>query len=151
MNNIKIHILHTGTVITSPYLPFGGDCGIIKASGITTPKRDRIEMPVSVYLIEHPKGLVLIDTGWNRDMSPNGVYDRKAQIKSLGSVILYHINQGIIENGMAVDEQLEKTGIKTSDIDYVILTHLDCDHASGLSLVKDAKNILVSNVSYIYL
>lgn len=91
MNNIKIHILHTGTVITSPYLPFGGDCGIIKASGITTPKRDRIEMPVSVYLIEHPKGLVLIDTGWNRDMSPNGVYDRKAQIKSLGSVILYHI------------------------------------------------------------
>ena len=142
---IKIHVLHTGEVRVSPYLPFGGDnCNLLKASGMTTPKKDWIWLPVSVYLIEHPKGLILVDTGWHRDMSPEGVYDRAAQIKSLGSRVLYNVNQGQILLGMAVDEQLEGMGIKTADIDYVLLTHLDCDHANGLRAVKDAKHILVA-------
>ena len=142
---IKIHVLHTGEVRVSPYLPFGGDnCNLLKASGMTTPKKDWIWLPVSVYLIEHPKGLILVDTGWHRDMSPEGVYDKAAQIKSLGSRLLYNVNQGQIPLGKAVDEQLEGMGIKPADIDYVLLTHLDCDHANGLRAVKDAKHILVA-------
>lgn len=77
---IKIHVFHTGEVRVSPYLPFGGDhCNLLKASGITTPKDDWIWLPVSVYLIQHPKGLILVDTGWHRDMSP----DKKKQRQSL--------------------------------------------------------------------
>jgi len=35
---MKIHVLHTGEVRVSPYLPFGGDnCNLLKASGMTTP------------------------------------------------------------------------------------------------------------------
>ena len=142
---MKIHVLHTGEVRVSPYLPFGGDnCNLLKASGMTTPKEDWIWLPVSVYLIEHPKGLILVDTGWHRDMSPEGVYDKAAQIKSLGSRVLYNVNQGQIPLGEAVDEQLEAMGIKPADLDYVLLTHLDCDHANGLRAVKDAKHIIVA-------
>ena len=142
---MKIHVLHTGEVRVSPYLPFGGDnCNLLKASGMTTPKEEWIWLPVSVYLIEHPKGLILVDTGWHRDMSPEGVYDKKAQIKSLGSRVLYNVNQGQIPLGEAVDEQLATMGIKPCDLDYVLLTHLDCDHANGLRAVKDAKHILVA-------
>ena len=142
---MKVHVLHTGEVRVSPYLPFGGDnCSLLKASGMTTPKEDWIWLPVSVYLIEHPKGLILVDTGWHRDMSPEGVYDKAAQIKSLGSRVLYNVNQGQIPLGEAVDEQLEAMGIKPADLDYVLLTHLDCDHANGLRAVKDAKHIIVA-------
>ena len=142
---MKIHVMHTGEVRVSPYLPFGGDnCNLLKASGMTTPKKDWIWLPVSVYLIEHPKGLILVDTGWHRDMSPEGVYDKAAQIKSLGSRVLYNVNQGQIPLGEAVDEQLEAMGIKPADLDYVLLTHLDCDHANGLRAVKDAKHIIVA-------
>ncbi len=142
---MKIHVLHTGEVRVSPYLPFGGDnCNLLKASGMTTPKEDWIWLPVSVYLIEHPKGLILVDTGWHRDMSPEGVYDKAAQIKSLGSRVLYNVNQGKIPLGEAVDEQLTTMGIKPADLDYVLLTHLDCDHANGLRAVKDAKHIIVA-------
>ena len=102
MDKIKIHVLRTGEVRVSPYLPFGGDnCSIIKASGLTTPKKDWIWLPVFSYLIEHPKGLILFDTGWHRDMSPDGVYDKRAQVRSLGSWLLYHINQGRIAKGEA--------------------------------------------------
>ena len=63
-------MLHTGEVRVSPYLPFGGDhCNLLKASGMTTPRKDWIWLPVSCYLIEHPKGRILVDTGWHRDMS----------------------------------------------------------------------------------
>lgn len=142
---MKVNVLHTGEVRVSPYLPFGGDnCNLLKASGMTTPKEDWIWLPVSVYLIEHPKGLILVDTGWHRDMSPEGVYDKAAQIKSLGSRVLYNVNQGQIPLGEAVDEQLATMGIKPADLDYVLLTHLDCDHANGLRAVKNAKHIIVA-------
>jgi len=142
---IKVHVLHTGEVRVSPYLSFGGDnCNLLKASGMTTPKEEWIWLPVSVYLIEHPKGLILVDTGWHRDMSPEGVYDKAAQIKSLGSRVLYNVNQGQIPLGEAVDEQLMSMGIKPAELDYVLLTHLDCDHANGLRAVKDAKHIIVA-------
>ena len=77
-------------------------------------------------------------------MSPNGAFDRQAQIRSLGSLPLYMTNQGRIEKGAAVNEQLAAIGIAPSELDMVLLSHLDCDHANGLKLVADAKRILVS-------
>ena len=142
---MRIHVIHTGEVHVSPYLPFGGDhCSTIKASGITTPRSKWLWLPVSAYLIEHPKGRILVDTGWHREMSPDGVYDKKAQIKSLGSWRLYVVNQGRIAKGLTIDEQLSAMGLKPSDIDYVILSHLDCDHANGLTQVREAKHILIA-------
>ena len=150
MDRIKVHVLRTGEVRVSPNLPFGGDdCSIIKASGITTPKDKWIWLPVFSFLIEHPAGLFLFDTGWHREMSPQGTFDKRAQIKSLGSWFLYQINQVRLAAGEAIDEQLNKMGFKTSDLDYVLISHLDCDHANGLRQVADARNILVSKAEMI--
>lgn len=122
----------------------GDHSNAIKASGVFKKKEDRLWLPVSAYLIEHPEGKFLVDTGWARDMSPKGEYDKKAQIQSLGSVLLYEVNQGRIGLGECIDEQLSKMGIKDSNLDAVLITHLDCDHANGLKQVKGAKKFLVS-------
>ena len=144
MSNIKIHILHTGDVRVSPYLPFGGNCNVLKAMGVTTPRDQWLWLPVFCYLIEHPQGRILVDTGWSRSMSPNGVFDRWAQIRSLGCLPLYLCNQGVLPMGQSISEQLQAMGLKDSDLDYVLLTHLDCDHANGLDEVQHAKHILCS-------
>lgn len=145
MSNIKIHIFHTGEVCVAPDLPFGGDhSNAIKASGVFGKKEDRLWLPVSAYLIEHPKGRFLVDTGWAREMSPEGIFDKKAQIRSLGSRMLYEVNQGRIGLGQCIDEQLLEMGIKDTDLDAVLITHLDCDHANGLKQVKGARKFLVS-------
>ena len=142
---MKIHVMYTGQVCVSPNLPFGGEgCSPVKASGIFEPKSSRLWLPVSCYLIEHPKGLVLVDTGWARSMSPNGVLDKQAQVKSLGSRLLYVINQGVLPAGQAIDEQLAAMGIAPSDLTCVLLTHLDCDHANGIAQVRGAQRILAA-------
>lgn len=145
MGNIKIHVFHTGSVCVAPDLPFGGDnCNVLKASGLFCSQDKRLWLPVSAYLIEHPKGKFLVDTGWSREMSPKGEYDKKAQIKSLGSWLLYKVNQGKIGLGQCIDEQLRKIGVEVSEIEAVLLTHLDCDHANGLRQVRAAKKFMVS-------
>ena len=145
MSEIKIHVFHTGKVCVSPELPFGGEgCSIFKASGVFAKKDKRLWLPVSAYLIEIDNKLVLFDCGWHRDMSPEGAQDTQAQIASLGCRLLYNINQGHVPQGQTIDEQLSTLGISPKDLDIVLLSHLDCDHANGLKLVKDAKKILVS-------
>lgn len=144
METIKIHVLHCGRVHTSPYLPFDtGNAGMLKVAGIGVPRREWVWMPVSAYYIEHPKARILVDTGWSRRISPEGILDKKAQITELGH-LLYKMNQGFLPPGEAVDEQLNSLGVQTSDLDYVVLTHLDCDHVCGVHQVADAKHILVS-------
>ncbi len=151
MNNgkIEIHVLHCGMVHTSPYLPYDtGGAGLLKIAGFCVPKKEWVWMPVSAYYIKHPKGKILIDTGWHRRMSPKGKLDTRAQIKDLG-FLLYKLNQGVLPSGKAVDEQLASMEVTIKDLDYVVLTHLDCDHACGVEQVKGAKRILVSEEEYI--
>lgn len=145
MGSIKIHIFHTGEVCVAPALPFGGEhCSPLKASGVFDKRADRLWLPVSAYLIESSHGLVLFDCGWHREISPDGTENRCAQIRSLGTLPLYLVNQGRLPKGAAIDEQLSALGIRPADLSLVLLSHLDCDHANGLKLVADAQRILVS-------
>lgn len=107
MSEIKIHIFHIGKVCVAPELPFGGEhYSALKASGMLDRKSKRLWLPVSAYLIECAHGNVLFDCGWHRDMSPHGVFERRAQIRSLGSLPLYFTNQVVVESSAAIDEQL---------------------------------------------
>ncbi len=147
---ITVNVLHCGEVCVSPDLPFGGsDCSPVKAAGVFGKRSDRLWLPVSAYLIQHPRGNVLVDTGWERAMSPDGGFDRKAQIASLGTPLLFATNQGKVALGRTVDEQLrDHFGLAPKDLDYVLLTHLDCDHANGLSGVSGARTVMCSEDEY---
>lgn len=140
MSEIKVHILHTGSVIIDEALPYHRKSDPPLAwTGAFRSKKHLIEAPVSVYLIEHPQGLVLIDTGWHTD-------NRKHQFKNLRHQ--YFANKAVLPEGQAVHEQLEQMGIRPKDLDFVMLSHLHCDHADGLRHVKEAKRILVSDLEY---
>ncbi|MGV3041695.1 N-acyl homoserine lactonase family protein [Staphylococcus rostri] len=139
-DQIKIHILHTGEVIVDEALPFGYESNRPLAwTGLFRSKKHQISIPVSVYLIEHPKGLILIDTGWHTD-------NRTKQIRNLS--FQYPVNKADLPEGQAVHEQLKKLGYEPKDIDYVLMSHMHCDHADGLRHVKDAKKILLSEPEY---
>ncbi len=148
MTTLKVYILICGQVFTSPYLPFNPNrAGLLKVAGFGMPKEERVCMPAMVYYIEHPKGNLLVDAGWNRCISPSGTVDKKAQMAELGH-ILYRSSMGYLPKGKAVHEQLATYGIQPSDLDYVILTHLGCDHVCGVDQVAGAKHIMVSEAEW---
>ena len=135
---IRIHILHCGSVQVDESLPFRDNQSRnpLAFTGIMRSEKHQVILPVSAYLIEHPKGLVLIDTGWDIKM-------RTEQKKQLG-LMHYKFNKARLPEGQAIHEQLAALGISPSDLDFVILSHLHTDHVSGLTLVRDAKKILTS-------
>lgn len=90
---IRIHVLHCGSMLVSKAVPYGGGVSLKNARrGVFDKAAERVELPVSAYLIEHPKGKVLIDTGWSREISPDGVYDAAAVKRQLPGYLaaFYH-------------------------------------------------------------
>ena len=74
MDKIKIHVLHCGQVKVDCTLPFRKKTrNPISYTGLFRSKKHQLLLPVSAYLIEHPKGLVLIDTGWHTDVRINQI------------------------------------------------------------------------------
>lgn len=141
MSMIKIHVFHCGEVGVDPAVPFRDvSKNPLAYTGLFRSSKKRIWLPVSAYLIEHPKGLVLYDTGWHSDVRTNPVKHE--------SLKLHFASKPNLPKGQAIDEQLKTLGFKMSDIDYVFVSHLDVDHASGLRLVKDAKHIMTSEEEY---
>ena len=80
---MKLHLLRCGSMRVSPEVPFGNKVGLAGSMRqLLAPKKDRVELPVFCFLIEHPRGPILVDTGWCRDVSPAGIYDPKAAAAS---------------------------------------------------------------------
>ncbi|MBP3539337.1 MAG: N-acyl homoserine lactonase family protein [Oscillospiraceae bacterium] len=148
---VKIHVLHCGTIRVSPnVVDIGRNTRLSNtAAQILTPDSRRITLPVSAYLIEHQHGLILVDCGWRRDISPNGVYDEKAA-RALLSPQLAAFYRPVVEPGQAIHEQLAAMGIKPSDLELVIITHLDPDHVSGVVHLHGARRIIVPEDEYFW-
>jgi len=83
---------------------------------------EKILIPVSFYLIKHPKGNILFDTGDN---------DRVITDKTYWGPLAAMLDKGV-QADLAIDTQLEKVGLKPTDINYVILGHMHLDHAGNV-------------------
>ena len=99
MAKLKLYVMKIGQI----NLPDKGH--MTPGSGVGQP----ISMPAYCYLIEHEKGIVLVDTG-----EENGG-------PAVASEEEYCYNQ------------IEKIGYKPDDIDYVVMTHLHVDHAAFMN------------------
>lgn len=135
---IDVYVLTCGEVGVDPCVP---DRGIsynpVAYTGILRSPKRRIWLPVKAFLVIHPKGNILIDTGWDKNV-------RTHPVRTI-TFPMWFASKPKLPEGQAVDEQLMKHGIHVADIDYVLMTHMDIDHDSGLSMVKHAKGIYVSS------
>ncbi|AYD03648.1 N-acyl homoserine lactonase family protein [Neorhizobium sp. NCHU2750] len=94
-----------------------------------------VTIPSPTFLMEHERGLVLMDTG----MVPAAADDVHAVYGDMAEL------DGIsLKPEHRVDRQLEMIGFKTSDVDYVIMSHLHWDHTGGMYLFPHAKFFVMS-------
>jgi N-acyl homoserine lactone hydrolase len=83
---------------------------------------DKFMIPVAFFLIKHPNGNVLFDTGDNDKVITDTTY--WGPMASL-------LDKGVSAD-LAIDAQLAKAGVSPSDINYVILGHMHLDHAGNV-------------------
>lgn len=129
---MKIHIFHTGMVRVDQAIPYR-EKNPLAVTGLGRGQDKKLLLPVSCYLIEHPNGNVLIDSGWHSRYAA----ERPGEFGGL----LDRISAPVIQAGESVDCRLAALGLGAEDIDYVFLSHLDFDHTSGLALLRGARHI----------
>lgn len=147
---MKLHVLHCGCIRLDETAAYGNRVDLKNtARQLLIPDSRRLTLPVSCYLIEHPRGLVLVDTGLSREVSPEGVYDTKAAAAVLPPQLaaFYH---PYVPAGMTAAEQLKAMGIRPEDLSMIVLTHLDADHVMGLKSLRGAKKILLPEDEYFW-
>ncbi len=145
-----MHILRCGEIRVSETVPYGNAISAVNtARQLAEPDKKRVTLPVFCFLIEHPHGLLLVDTGWCRDISPAGVYDAAA-VKKVLPQHLAAFYRPTLPAGEAIDEQLAARGLSPQDLDCVILTHLDPDHVAGLRQIVGAKRIVLPEDEYFW-
>jgi len=101
-------------------------------------------LPVWVWLIVHPEGTFLVDTGLSADVIRAGYF------RDLDLVSRYYFEKQMkfeISREKELDHMLKKIGFKTSQIDKVILTHLHIDHTGGLKHISEIP-IMVNEIEW---
>ena len=90
-----------------------------------------VTIPVGFFVIKHPKGNVLFDTGNNdRLITEPGYWGPFTEALAVGR-----------SPDVAIDVQLGKIGLKPEDIKYVVYSHFHVDHAGNVGKFPNATHI----------
>jgi glyoxylase-like metal-dependent hydrolase (beta-lactamase superfamily II) len=125
---IRVDILETGTVAIRPHHRCGEEgrtawqrkLDILQDRGWTPP------LPIYAYLIEHPEGVYLVDTGDRARNSDSGYLPRWNPF--FQTAVQVHVAPS-----EEIGVQLATRGINVRrDVKGVLMTHLHHDHAGGL-------------------
>ncbi len=117
---MKVHHINCATLCPASARLVNGRGGLFEAG----------RMVCHCLLVESDDGLVLVDTGL-------GAADVENARTRLGQAFLLSTRPRLDLEETAL-RQVERLGFRRSDVRHVIPTHLDLDHAGGLSDFPDA-------------
>ena len=97
-----------------------------------------VNVPISVFIIEHRDGLVLFDTGMNRDVITNPHYfPGKVTEMFMDHIFKFHMNEDD-----TLTTQLNAAGFAASDVKKAVISHLHFDHVGGISEIPQAELVV---------
>ena len=121
---MKIHALQTGFVRIKTAQVEGRGHGWPRRLAIFTDRNWTAWLPTYAWVIDHPEGIAVVDTGQGAHLLESG--------KSLHPYVRWEVTFRI-EREQEIGPQLRGLGIGPRDVKRVILTHLHMDHDGGLA------------------
>lgn len=108
------------------------DCGHLggRLKDMIEGEEGEVELPIPSYLIEHPKGNVLFDTGMHPDLQT----DAEAKLGRVARIFKFDK----FRPGDEIGAKLKAIGRDPAKIDYVVNSHLHFDHAGGNAQIPNA-------------
>jgi N-acyl homoserine lactone hydrolase len=132
---VKIHAIQTGTVALTTAWREGVGHGRRRLLNAILDRQWTEPLPIYAFAIEHPEGVIVVDTGETARASQPGYFPRwHPGLRAFSEWV---------EPEQEIGPQLERLGIRPRDVRWVVLTHLHTDHAGGLHHFPD-NDILVT-------
>jgi glyoxylase-like metal-dependent hydrolase (beta-lactamase superfamily II) len=98
-------------------------------------RAEPFEFPVLAYVIEHPEGLVVVDTGLGGKLTAPRTFRGFPPVPTR------------LGEELELGPQMRERGLDPDEVRSVVLTHLDWDHTGGLHQFQAAR-ILVHRPEY---
>jgi N-acyl homoserine lactone hydrolase len=128
MKGIKVYILRNGIITDMPK-------EMLISTGAPVDPEDVVRLPVQSYLIDHPEGYLMYDTGHSREeryFTPTEEKDRPAWR---------------VPEEDELPNQLKRLGVAFEDVKYVICSHLHIDHTGYLEYFTNSE-IIASDAEF---
>jgi glyoxylase-like metal-dependent hydrolase (beta-lactamase superfamily II) len=122
---VNIHAIETGVVKITENWRVGRGNGAMRLASALLDRRYTEWLPIHVWVIEHPEGLIVIDTGSPSDANKRIWFPPFMPLVQRAAKFEVTPEQ-------EVGPQLRRLGFSTDDVRWVVLTHLHQDHDGGL-------------------
>jgi N-acyl homoserine lactone hydrolase len=141
-SNIRIHALQTGTVAIKDCQRDGGGREKNNLLRVFTARDWTEPLPILAWLIEHPEGLIVVDTGETSRVSEPGYFPRWHPYFRLA---LWEW----VDQEDEIGPQIRALGFSTDDVRWVVVSHFHTDHAGGIVHFPKSE-IITSRIDYEY-
>lgn len=125
------------------YWTASGQFGPFNIQGLipSYPEARDINIPINMWILDHPKGLVVYDTGNNVAVSDGNCTS--------------HWTQGLCDflkpgqtRADVIDQQLKKLGYSVDDVKIVISSHSHLDHIGNIEMFPNAIHVIQKKELY---
>lgn len=137
---MRMHAIQTGTVAIKERQRSGVGRGPLRQINTLLDPTWTAGLPIHAWVIEHPEGLIVIDTGEVARATAAGYFPQWNPYYRLGVRLT-------VQPEEEIGPQLRALGLSPADVRWVVLTHLHTDHAGGLAHFPRAE-ILLSRREY---
>jgi N-acyl homoserine lactone hydrolase len=141
-NGVRVHAIQTGTVTIKPRQRDGGGSGRRNLARVLAERSWTEPLPILAWLIEHPEGLIVVDTGETARVAEPGYFTRWQPYFRFG------LRESVLPE-QEIGPRLRALGFSPSDVRWVVLSHFHTDHAGGLGHFPDSE-IVCSRVDFEY-
>ena len=132
---LRVHALITGHVRVRQAQVHGVGTGNARRLNVLRDKQWTDPLPIHAWAIEHPEGVIIVDTGEMAAGSDPHHYPAL-------NPYLRRATRFDIAREDEIDAQLRRAGLAVEQVRWVVLTHLHTDHAGGLGFFRDAEVII---------
>jgi N-acyl homoserine lactone hydrolase len=140
-SGLRVHGLQTGWIaIKQNHYQLNGP-EALRIASILADLRWTQPLPMLSWVIEHPEGLIVIDSGERA-----GANDLETYVACADPISRTFLSKNFrvnVQPEMELGPQLRQLGLEPNDVRWVVQTHLHFDHANGFAFTPKAE-ILIS-------
>ena len=142
---VKVHAVQTGSIsVKENFLNQKGP-GFLSKLNIVTGGAYASFMPIWMWVIEHPEGIVVVDTGDIEESRYQDFYKGETFATRMKLKAMSNIRK--IGKEDELDSQFLRLGLKPQQVSKVVLTHLHGDHTNGLKFFRE-NEIMVNEAEH---